>query len=48
MSHRLFVVEAAGTEDFGPLTHFRASFELLCGILPLWRKFQLQYEVNLL
>lgn len=44
MSHRLFVVEGAGTENFGPLTHFRASFELVCGILPLWRKLELQYD----
>lgn len=44
MPHRLIVAEGNGTENFGPLTHFRAAFELVCGILPLWRKCAMQYD----
>lgn len=46
MSRQLTVVEAAGTESFGPLTDFRAPFELVCGILPLWRKMEMQYDAT--
>ena len=43
MRNQLCIVECAGHENFGPLTHFRPVFDLRCGILTLREKLQAAY-----